>query len=65
MHRDYYRGSCYRSERQLFVDGVQCSAAGLGELAYQQYLSGNFEDTAYFEPFYLKDFVGTVSKKQY
>jgi tRNA threonylcarbamoyladenosine biosynthesis protein TsaB len=49
----------------VFVDGVQCSAAGLGQLAYQQYLTGNFEDTAYFEPFYLKDFVGTVSKKQY
>jgi tRNA threonylcarbamoyladenosine biosynthesis protein TsaB len=49
----------------IFFDGVQCSAAGLGQLAYQQYLSGNFEDTAYFEPFYLKDFVGTLSKKQY
>jgi len=49
----------------VFVDGVQCSAAGLGQLAYQQYLTGNLEDTAYFEPFYLKDFVGTESKKQY
>jgi tRNA threonylcarbamoyladenosine biosynthesis protein TsaB len=49
----------------VFLDGVQCSAAGLGQLAYQQYLSGKFEDTAYFEPFYLKDFVGTVSKKQH
>ena len=49
----------------VFVDGVQCSAAGLGQLAYQQFLSGKFEDTAYFEPFYLKDFVGSVSKKKY
>ena len=26
--------------------------------------AGNFEDVAYFEPFYLKEFVATVSKKK-
>ena len=25
--------------------------------------AGNFRDIAYFEPFYLKDFVATVGKK--
>jgi tRNA threonylcarbamoyladenosine biosynthesis protein TsaB len=26
--------------------------------------AGRFEDVAYFEPFYLKEFVATVSKKK-
>jgi tRNA threonylcarbamoyladenosine biosynthesis protein TsaB len=26
--------------------------------------AGRFEDIAYFEPFYLKEFVATVSKKK-
>jgi tRNA threonylcarbamoyladenosine biosynthesis protein TsaB len=47
----------------VFVDGIKCSALGLGKPAYQLFLENKFEDTAYFEPFYLKDFVGTVSKK--
>ena len=34
--------------------------AGLAEKAYRE---GRFENVAYFEPFYLKDFVATVSKK--
>jgi len=33
-------------------------------LAFQAYKAGKFEDTAYFEPFYLKDFIATVSRKQ-
>jgi tRNA threonylcarbamoyladenosine biosynthesis protein TsaB len=32
-------------------------------LAEKKYLEQKFEDVAYFEPFYLKDFVATVSKK--
>jgi|LauGreDrversion4_2_1035121.scaffolds.fasta_scaffold338059_2 tRNA threonylcarbamoyladenosine biosynthesis protein TsaB len=47
----------------VFVDDITCSALGLGGLAYQLFLENRFEDMAYFEPFYLKDFVGTVSKK--
>jgi len=31
--------------------------------ALQEYRAGAFRDTAYFEPFYLKDFVATVGKK--
>ena len=34
--------------------------AGLAEQAFKE---GIFENVAYFEPFYLKDFVATVSKK--
>ena len=39
-------------------------AAQMAPLAEQAYKEGKFENLAYFEPFYLKDFVATVSKKQ-
>jgi tRNA threonylcarbamoyladenosine biosynthesis protein TsaB len=32
--------------------------------AMQAFEAGRFEDTAYFEPFYLKQFVATVSQKR-
>lgn len=38
-------------------------ARHMAPLAFQAYQAGRFEDVAYFEPFYLKDFVATVSKK--
>ncbi|MBQ4280141.1 MAG: tRNA (adenosine(37)-N6)-threonylcarbamoyltransferase complex dimerization subunit type 1 TsaB [Rikenellaceae bacterium] len=43
---------------------VEASAAGLAGLAQQAFDAGRFEDIAYFEPFYLKDFVITRSKKK-
>jgi tRNA threonylcarbamoyladenosine biosynthesis protein TsaB len=33
-------------------------------LAYDAFIQKRFEDTAYFEPFYLKDFMATVPKKR-
>ena len=38
-------------------------AAAMAPLAQQAYNEKRFEDLAYFEPFYLKDFVATVSRK--
>lgn len=32
--------------------------------ALREFKAGHFQDTAYFEPFYLKDFVATVSRKK-
>lgn len=32
------------------------SAVGLSGISYQKFVQGEFEDVAYFEPFYLKDF---------
>ena len=29
----------------------------MGVLAFEKFQQNNFEDVAYFEPFYLKDFV--------
>ncbi|WP_285009062.1 tRNA (adenosine(37)-N6)-threonylcarbamoyltransferase complex dimerization subunit type 1 TsaB [Pedobacter faecalis] len=40
------------------------SAAGMSGLANEAFLAGAFEDVAYFEPFYLKDFVVTAPKKR-
>ncbi len=47
----------------LFVD-AQPLARNMVPLAFEAFQAGKFEDVAYFEPFYLKDFVATVSKKQ-
>lgn len=40
------------------------SARGLARLAQQRLSAGKVEDIAYFEPFYLKDFVVIPSKKK-
>lgn len=40
-----------------FVDAVVPSSKQLARLSYQRFLNKQFEDTAYFEPFYLKDFL--------
>jgi len=40
------------------------SAAFMSSLAYAAYQANEFEDVAYFEPFYLKDFVFTTPKKK-
>lgn len=40
------------------------SARGLARLAQQRLDAGQLEDIAYFEPFYLKDFVVIPSKKR-
>ncbi len=42
---------------------VKPSAAGLGRAAQERFDRGEFEQIAYFEPFYLKDFVVTKAKK--
>lgn len=42
---------------------VYPSANEMSELSYKKFQERNFEDVAYFEPYYLKDFIGTVSKK--
>ncbi|WP_026899306.1 tRNA (adenosine(37)-N6)-threonylcarbamoyltransferase complex dimerization subunit type 1 TsaB [Daejeonella oryzae] len=45
-------------EHAIFLD-YENSASDLNQLALQKYKSQIFEDVAYFEPFYLKDFVAT------
>lgn len=47
----------------VFVEEIHCTAKGMHHLAIEAFKTGSFEDVAYFEPFYLKDFVGTTPKK--
>jgi tRNA threonylcarbamoyladenosine biosynthesis protein TsaB len=46
-----------------FLDGIYPHAAALADLAEAKYKENKFENLAYFEPFYLKEFVATVPKK--
>ncbi len=48
----------------VFVDEQFPSAEQMSALSYHKYLNSEFEDVAYFEPFYLKDFVVTPAKKK-
>lgn len=54
--------------RELLPDAVWVnvapSARGLARPAQEAFEAGRFEDVAYFEPFYLKDFVVIPSKKR-
>ena len=47
-----------------FVQGISPSAESVAQLAYQSFQQGEFEDVAYFEPYYLKDFIATKPKKR-
>lgn len=46
----------------IFIEDKLPSANEMGMLAYNKYKKSDFEDVAYFEPYYLKDFVALKSK---
>lgn len=46
-----------KSSQAVFIDGVEADARSVGRLAWKRHEQGRFEDLAYFEPFYLKDFM--------
>ena len=50
------------SANAVFQEAVPLASA-MAPLAFKAFNERRFEDVAYFEPFYLKDFVATVSKK--
>lgn len=48
----------------IFQDRVYYPSANeMAEIATAKYKAGDFEDLAYFEPFYLKDFIGVKAKR--
>jgi len=47
----------------FFIDSFTPSAQFMIPIANKAFEEGVFENVAYFEPYYLKDFVATVSKK--
>ncbi len=66
----YFFGSGMDKCRQVlshpnayFLDEIYPHAAALAPLSEEKYQEKQFENLAYFEPFYLKDFVATVPKK--
>ena len=58
----------YRQKKCLglvfFVDGIFPSAIEMCQLSYDKYKISDIEDVAYFEPFYLKDFIAVPQKKK-
>src|SRR5690606_36665432 len=51
-------------ENAIFQDVVHYPSANeMAQIATAKYKAGQFEDLAYFEPFYLKDFIGIKTKK--
>lgn len=51
------------AEKFNYVPNVEVSAKGMMQLSEQLFQQGQFEDVAYFEPAYLKDFVAGKPKK--
>lgn len=50
-------------DNAIFLEGYFPSAKEMVDLSYQKFVNNDFEDVAYFEPYYLKDFVAIKSKK--
>ncbi|MGM9819498.1 MAG: tRNA (adenosine(37)-N6)-threonylcarbamoyltransferase complex dimerization subunit type 1 TsaB [Candidatus Onthomorpha sp.] len=46
----------------FYDDDIRLSSRYMARLAHEKFLKKDFADTAYFEPFYLKDFVAVHSK---
>ncbi len=47
----------------IFAEDFRISAAHMHKPVFQAFKDNKFEDVAYFEPFYLKDFITTVPRK--
>jgi tRNA threonylcarbamoyladenosine biosynthesis protein TsaB len=46
----------------IFIDGITTSARHTAQLSWLKFEKNEFVDVAYFEPYYLKDFIATVPK---
>jgi len=47
----------------FFVPNIICSSKFMNNLSYRAFIDKDFVDIAYFEPFYLKNFIAGISKK--
>lgn len=52
-----------KRKNSFFADDFIISASHMYRPAYEAFNNKRFEDVAYFEPLYLKDFITTVQKK--
>jgi len=51
-------------ENAVFIENVFPSAKKMATISYHKFKNESTEDVAYFEPFYLKNFVATQEKKK-
>jgi len=66
----YFVGDCLEKCKTVLTDGrfvfvddiVYPSARAMGAIAYEKYQKNDTVDVAYFEPYYLKDFMITAKK---
>jgi tRNA threonylcarbamoyladenosine biosynthesis protein TsaB len=54
---DKFRSIMPDKDRHIFIDGIAPAASLMIPLAAKEYAAGNFLDTAYFEPLYIKEFI--------
>ncbi len=67
----YFVGDCTEkcktvltNDNYIFLDDIKYpSAKDMSELSFEKFKNNDFVDLAYFEPYYLKDFMTTVSRK--
>jgi tRNA threonylcarbamoyladenosine biosynthesis protein TsaB len=57
-----FKGVVKNNTNSLFID-YELNASHLASLSYHFYLQKRFENLAYFEPFYLKEFYHPAEKK--
>lgn len=68
----YFVGDCAEKckpvltkENFVFLEDIKYpSAAAMSKISYDKYQISDTVDVAYFEPYYLKDFMVTIPKKQ-
>lgn len=68
----YFVGDCQAKVKAVlqqpnfhFIESVVYpSAKDMLAMSYAKFVARDFEDVAYYEPFYLKDFVGTTPKNK-
>ncbi|MFY9310517.1 MAG: tRNA (adenosine(37)-N6)-threonylcarbamoyltransferase complex dimerization subunit type 1 TsaB [Bacteroidia bacterium] len=53
-----------KNKNAVFIKDIVPSAEGMIALSENSYKLGQFENVAYFEPFYLKDFIAGKKKKE-
>jgi tRNA threonylcarbamoyladenosine biosynthesis protein TsaB len=53
-----------KSAQAVFIDDIHPSAVDMIPLAEALFHAGKFADVAYFEPFYLKEFMATTPKNK-
>jgi tRNA threonylcarbamoyladenosine biosynthesis protein TsaB len=56
--------SLLKHHNALFLEGFKHSASYMVNIAQKAYKKRSFENLAYFEPYYLKDFIATSPKRK-